>query len=243
VTIGVRVLPAAGDAVVRRVETVRVGSGSRVVRAEMVVMVVGIRVAMVRRVGSGSRVVRVVMTAGGRVGSGSRVVRIAMTAGVHVVMARVVRVVEMLGRVGSGSRAERVVMSGAVRAVMIAGGRVVRVHDVMVARRVVTIAVRTFHKLRPSVVAPRCLRERVRASTGRTNRLAIAPSVKSASSMKAPFGAASSIPTNVLVETAPGASRALMAGKMGRCFQHHLHYRNPWRAKFDARSVTAATSS
>jgi hypothetical protein len=202
-------------------------------------MIAGVRVVrvgvMVRRVGSGSRVVRVVMIAGvrvvrvgvmvRRVGSGSRVVRVVMIAGV-----RVVRVGVMVRRVGSGSRV--------VRVVMIAGVRVV-----MVARRVGTIVVRTFHKLRPSVVVPRCLREKVRGSTGRTNRLAIVPIVKSASSMKAPFGAASSMPTNVHVETAPGASRAVMASKMGRCFQRHLHYRNPWQVKFDARSVIVATSS
>jgi hypothetical protein len=241
------VLLGVGDAAARRV-----GSGSRVVR---VVMIAGVRVVrvgvMVRRVGSGSRVVRVVMIAGARVVrvrvarvgvmvrrvvSGSRVVRVVMIAGVRVVRVvmiagvRVVRVGVMVRRVVSGSRV--------VRVVMIAGVRVV-----MVARRVGTIVVRTFHKLRPSVVVPRCLREKVRGSTGRTNRLAIVPIVKSASSMKAPFGAASSMPTNVHVETVPGASRAVMASKMGRCFQHHLHYRNPWQVKFDARSVIVATSS
>ena len=153
---------------------------------------------------------------------GVRVVRVVTIAGDRVVM--------MALRVVSGSRV--------VRVVMIAGVRVV-----MVARRVGTIVVRTFHKLRPSVVVPRCLREKVRGSTGRTNRLAIVPIVKSASSMKAPFGAASSMPTNVHVETVPGANRAAMASKMGRCFQHRLHYRNPWQVKFDARSVIVATSS
>jgi hypothetical protein len=228
----------------------RVGSGSRVVR---VVMTAGARVVMahvgmVRRVVRGHvGMARVVMA---RVGSGSRAVRGVMTAEVRVVRARVemvpvVRVVVMLGRGGSGSRVVRVVMTAGVRVVRghVGMARVVMARVVMVARRVGTIVVRTFHKLRPSVVEPRCLYERVRGSTGRTSRLAIAPIVKSASSMKAPFGAASSIPTNVHVETAPGASRAVMASKMGHCFQHHLRYRNPWQVKFDARSVTVATSS
>jgi hypothetical protein len=239
----------------------RVGSGSRVVRGVMtaggrvvrarvemarvemarVEMARAVRVVvMVRRVGSGSRVVRAAMTAEVRVGSGSRVVRAAMIAG-----ARVVKVVVMVRHVGSGSRVVRVAMIAGARAVRghVGMARVVMARVVMVARRVGTIVVRTFHKLRPSVVVPRCLHERVRGSTERTSRLAIAPIVKSASSMKAPFGAASSIPTNVHVETVPGASRAVMASKMGRCFQHHLRYRNPWQVKFDARSVTVAMCS